>query len=190
MKILAEQQTHRAIDRTIDQLPHLTPSTIYRDEMEKIRALNKTDKKLALEILMWVFYSGQRPLTLRCLRYALALKRDAAEPPSISTDDELLDPDEIGRLTRDLVVVNRVTQTVSGFHRTVYSYFASVRWLDFPDAADLIISRSARHLSFNNRAFFRNDTEFLSHPFTKVAMAEIQYQIDVVEGNPTLEIRD
>lgn len=178
MDTLEQQGTLDALRKTITQLPHLTPMEIFRDKVQQIREADSPDSSMGLRILTWVFYLGQSSIPLKRLQYALALSRDTTEVPN---EESLLDADDIARYTKDFVVVDRRSGTVSGFHRTAYTYFNDVRWYDFPDAADVIISRCAKHLSFFATHFRGRYLDFLEHPFTKFAITEIRHQIELVE---------
>lgn len=182
VEILIAQSSLGALLQTIKNLPHITPYKVYRERVKSIREMNTEDSNIGLQILMWVFFSGQPAIELRTLQYALALSRDASAPPS---ELDLIDPIEIVRLTQKFVNVDKAAGTVFGWHQTVYTYFNEVRWLDFPSASDIIISRSVRHLCFYSTEFFTSEAEFLDHAFTRFAMAQIQQQIKTVEKHST-----
>jgi ankyrin repeat protein len=182
MQRLVDEPTLGDLKRTLSNLPRLTAEEFYRDELKKIRRPDGRDggkrSETGLKILSLVYFSGQR-LSLEALQYAIALKVDATDLPR---DEDHLRPTDIRTYTRSLVSVHEESGYVSPFHQTARTYFDRVRWCDFPEAAQDIISMCAKHLSFLGTEIFPTADEFGQHPFTKFALTTLGDQIRLIES--------
>lgn len=88
MDSLVSKTNRRAVRRALANLPKEVDKT-YDAAMERIEAQIDDDRELATRVLSWLAYS-LRPLSVRELQYAVAVKPEMTEMDLDSIEDEEL----------------------------------------------------------------------------------------------------
>ena len=106
MDALADLSNLRAIRNALETLPTGMNST-YNEAMKRIARQGEHDKQLAERVLSWITYAC-RPLTVRELQHAMAVRPNTTYLDTEAIEDELI----LTSVCAGLVVVDKKGSTI------------------------------------------------------------------------------
>jgi hypothetical protein len=159
MDSLLSKSTPGAIRLALQDLPRGIKGldTLYEQAMKRIDGQEEDFRKLAKQVLSWVTHA-KRPLTTAELRYAVAVRRGAAE----LDEDFLPEIEDLVSVCAGLVTIDEQSDIIRWIHYTTQEYFERTWTLWVPNAQVDIASVCLTYLSFDAFAagFCQTDQEF------------------------------